>query len=105
MGWFDIVKKDYESITEEIMETGENLARLRDKIESVGMKLGLITRGRTYNMLSDEEKSEFQRLNADLKESSEEFQEAARAAFDLVERAQMFAGNPDASVSFIDENI
>ena len=105
MSWFKIIKKDYESITEEILETGKNLERLNDRTESIGIKLGLITRGRTYNMLSEEEKKEFQRLNAELRESSKEFQNAAALALNLVERAQMFAKDPDASVSFIDENI
>jgi|TARA_R100000084_G_scaffold99584_1_gene54057 hypothetical protein len=105
MSWFDIVKKDYESITEEILEAGEHLEKLRNETESISLKLGLMTRGRTYNMLSDEEKNEWSKLTAKLKNTSKEFQKTARLALELVERAQMFAGNPDDSVKFIDENI
>lgn len=105
MSWFDIVKKDYESITEEILEAGEHLEKLKDETESIGLKLGLMTRGRTYNMLSDEEKEEWNKLTTKLKNTSKEFQKTAALALELVERASMFAGNPDASVNFIDENI
>tara|TARA_R100001443_G_scaffold72179_1_gene80272 strand:- start:2652 stop:2969 length:318 start_codon:yes stop_codon:yes gene_type:complete len=105
MTWENILKKDYESITEEILEAGEHLEKLRDETNSIGLKLGLMTRGRTYNMLSDEEKKEWNKLTGKLKRTNEQFHKIARAAFNLVEKASMFAENPDSSVKFIDENI
>ena len=51
MSWFDIIKKDYESIEEELSEMYSKLKEIVDKRESIGIKLCLITRVRTYNML------------------------------------------------------
>ena len=105
MSWFDIIKKDYESLEEEIEEIHEKLKEIIDKRESIAMKLGLITRGRTYNMLSDEEKEEWNSLVEEFKKLENLFEKVRKEGLEMVENVTAFSTTFSGDTKFINENI
>ncbi len=105
MSWFDIIKKDYESIEEELSEMYSKLKEIVDKRESIGIKLGLITRGRTYNMLSDEEKEEWNSLVEEFRKLEDLFEKVKKESLEMIENVTSFSGTMSGDKKFINENI
>ena len=105
MSWFDIIKKDYESIGEELSEMYSKLKEIVDKRESIGIKLGLITRGRTYNMLSDEEKEEWNSLVEEFRKLEDLFEKVKKESLEMIENVTSFSGTMSGDKKFINENI
>ena len=105
MSWFDIIKKDYESIEEELSEMYSKLKEIVDKRESIGIKLGLITRGRPYNMLSDEEKEEWNSLVEEFRKLEDLFEKVKKESLEMIENVTSFSGTMSGDKKFINENI
>ena len=105
MSWFDFIKKDYESIEEELSEMYSKLKEIVDKRESIGIKLGLITRGRTYNMLSDEEKEEWNSLVEEFRKLEDLFEKVKKESLEMIENVTSFSGTMSGDKKFINENI
>ena len=81
------------------------LKEIVDKRESIGIKLGLITRGRTYNMLSDEEKEEWNSLVEEFRKLEDLFEKVKKESLEMIENVTSFSGTMSGDKKFINENI
>jgi len=103
MTWKDILK--YDSLEEELEQMKKVVDMLKKKEEQVGVKLGLITRGRTYNDLTPEEKSDYENLVKTLRHIQSNIALSMNHIQKVMDDALSFYENPETSLDFINENI
>ena len=104
MSWFDIVKKDYESIEEELEDAHKNIQKVKGNQEAIMFSLGLLTRGRSYSMLSDKDKELRDNMLEEIKRLSKLLTEMAKEGMQMIEDATAFA-TTDEGTDFINRNI
>jgi len=104
MTWEDILKKDYESIEEELEDAHKNILKVKDNQESIMLSLGLLTRGRSDDMLSDKDKELRDNMLEEIKRLSRLLTEMSKEGMKMIEDATAFA-TTDEGTDFINRNI
>ena len=104
MTWEDILKKDYESIEEELEDAHKNILKVKDNQESIMLSLGLLTRGRSESMLSDKDKELRDNMLEEIKRLSRLLTEMSKNGMRMIEDATAFA-TTDEGTDFINRNI
>jgi len=104
MTWEDILKKDYESIEEELEDAHKNILKVKDNQESIMLSLGLLTRGRSESMLSDKDKELRDNMLEEIKRLSRLLTEMSKEGMKMIEDATAFA-TTDEGTDFINRNI